>query len=312
MPYFSRIGHSKTPKTCHVFNRQLPSIPNHTTSYMINPYYRLRQVAILSSYSGLLLLLCTISFTGCTYPAEEEDTQSESPPTTEAVQQDALDKGIAHHGGLDHWQSFGTLQYAVDKGERTENHLIDLHKRRTLQTGESFQLGFDGTDAWVTPGLDAYSGKPRFAIGLDFYFFAIPFVLADPGTNRDYLGRVSINDMEYEAVKISFDTGIGGSPNDYYIAHFDPDTYQLKVLLYTATYFSQESSESYNAKVYEEWTEVEGLLLPTTIAAYRWNPETRQLEEKRGSTGYSEISLSKDAPEASTFAAPEGAEFDRE
>ena len=47
-------------------------------------------------------------------------------------------------------------------------------------------------------------------------------------------GRVQIDDQDYEAVKISYNDGIGASPDDYYIIHLDPKTYQLKVLLDTA------------------------------------------------------------------------------
>ena len=61
---------------------------------------------------------------------------------------------------------------------------------------------------------------------MDFYFFGMAFVFADPGTNHESLGSVDINGEPFDAVKISFDAGTGASSDDYYIAHFDPQTHQ--------------------------------------------------------------------------------------
>ena len=282
---------------------------------MHNKYYRtLQNLAFISGFAGLLIIGISITSTGCTYSSEhtQESTTASIEPVSITTAADALDKGIEAHGGLEKWSSFGALEYTVARGERSEHHLIDLHSRKTLQTGDSFQIGYDGTQVWITPGLDAYSGTPRFVNGLDFYFFAIPFVLGDPGTNREYLGRVQINDKEYEAVKVSYDAGTGASPDDYYIVHFDPETFQLEVLLYTATFYSQTPSESYNARVYEEWKDVEGLLLPTKIVSYKWDAEQRQLGEARGETMYKDITLSTQSPAPSVFAAPPDAEIDEE
>ena len=175
---------------------------------------------------------------------------------------DAMDKALTAHGGLDTWRSMGTLEYNVVKGDREEHHLVDLQSRNILHAGTSYAFGYDGTDVWVSPTRDAYPGNPRFANGLDFYFFGIPFVLADPGTNREYLGQTSVNGAAYETVKISFDAGTGGSPDDYYIAHFDPESHQLHSLLYTVTFNAQTPNEQYYARMYDTWEEIEGLLLP--------------------------------------------------
>ena len=278
---------------------------------MHNPYYKtLQNLAFISGFAGVLLISITLTSTGCTYPEEPAKAEIPIVHVVDHVEQDALDKSIEAHGGIDTWRSFGTLEFAFGRGERLENHLIDLHSRKTLITTDNYQIGYDGNDVWITPGLDAFSGSPRFMNGLHFYFFAIPFVLSDPGTNREYLGRVRIGEQEYEAVKISYNDGVGASPDDYYIVHLDPETYQLKLLLYTATFRTQAPSENYNARVYEEWQEVDGLLLPSKIVSYRWDAEARRLGDQRGEAFYSDIKLGKASPDASLFAPPQGAEID--
>ena len=280
---------------------------------MHNSYYTLLQkLAFLSGFAGLCLIGVSLTSVGCTYSTNSSESSSETPvqAVVSTTEQDVLDKSIEAHGGLDTWRSFGSLSYTLQKRERTEEHVIDLHTRKTLLSTETYQIGYDGTDVWITPGLDAYSGTPRFINGLDFYFFSIPFVLADPGTQREYLGRVQINDQEYEAMKVSYDSGVGASPDDYYIVHLDPDTYQLRLLLYTATFYSQEPSENYNARMYEDWKEIDGLVLPTKLVAYQWDGEQQQLGEMRGETVFSEIKLGAESPPSSMFEAPEGAEID--
>ncbi len=258
----------------------------------------------------LLAGLCLV-MAGCepSQNASQAEGSTGEAPAPSSVQ-DALDRGIAAQGGLATWHSYHTLEYEQVQGDRRVQHLIDLHTRKTLQTTEAYQFGYDGTDVWVAPNLDAFPGNPRFSNGLDFYFFAIPFVLADPGTNREHLGRVTVDGAEYEAVKISYDAGVGASPDDYYIVHFDPETHRLHLLLYTVTYRSQEPNENYNARVYEEWQEIGGLVLPRKMTSYRWNSEQRRLGEKRRETVYDNVRLSTEKPDATRFARPEGAEID--
>ncbi len=224
--------------------------------------------------------------------------------------QDALDRGIAAHGGLATWQSHGGARFDIESGGSAMTNVVDLRSRRALASGESFEIGFDGEDVWIMPGLDAFQGSPRFYNGLDFYFFAMPFVLADPGTRREDLGRVSVGEEEFDAVRVSFDDGVGDSPGDFYVAHFDPATHRLRFLLYTVTFFSGEPDEKYNARVYEEWQEAGGLTVPRKASSYEWIAGEGRLGEKHGEATYGNVLLTPEPPDAMLFEMPEGAEID--
>ena len=256
------------------------------------------------------LSLCFLLISGCQSGAETPTADAapvESTPVESAM--DVLDKALAAHGGLDTWRSMGTLEYNIVKGDREEHHLIDLKTRSILHAGASYAFGSNGSEVWVSPTLEAYPGNARFANGLDFYFFGIPFVLADPGANREYLGQTTVNGASYETVKISFDAGTGASPDDYYIAHFDPESYQLSALLYTVTFRSQTPNEQYYARTYDAWEEVEGLLLPTQMTSYAWDSETRTTGEMYGSATFSDIKLSTESPDPAIFDVPQNAEL---
>ncbi len=230
--------------------------------------------------------------------------------TQEPFSEDALDLAIAAHGGMEVWQSYGGLSFDIQRGATSVANLVDLRTRKALMTGDDYTIGYDGEQVWITPDLDSFASSPRFYNGLDFYFFAIPFVLADPGTRRENLGRVSIGNEEFDAVRISFDEGVGASPGDYYVAHFDPETHLLRLLLYTVTFFSGEPNENYNVRTYDEWQEVGGLLVPLTASSYAWDSEAGSLGEKRGEASYANVSLVPEQPDAATFARPDGAEVD--
>ena len=262
--------------------------------------------------------ICLLAFSlfiivGCQQDAPIPPT-STAATSEEAVLNNAnlpgvLSSGIEAHGGLTLWQSMGSLEYTITRGERTEHHLTALGSRQTIQSGEGYRLGYDGENVWVEPSVDSFTGDPKFYRGLDFYFFAIPFVLADPGTIHEDLGTVMIDGAPYNAVKVSYEAGVGDSPNDYYIVHFDPETNQLAYLLYTVTYRSGEPNENFSLRAYEEWQEVNGLLLPQKIASYQWDSETRQSGEKRGESLFSSVSVLPEIPDTSIFAKPESAEY---
>ncbi len=256
----------------------------------------------LLGVASLLPMLC-LALVSCEPADTTESTQDQS-------SEDALDRAVAAHGGMEVWQSYGTLAFDIQRGTASVANLVDLKTRKALMTSEDYTIGYDGEQVWITPGLDAFASSPRFYNGLDFYFFAIPFVLADPGTRRESLGRVSVGDEEFDAVRISFDEGVGASPGDYYVAHFDPDTHLLRLLLYTVTFFSGEPNENYNVRMYDEWQEVGGLLVPLTASSYAWDSEAGVLGERRGEASYANVRLMPEPPDAATFARPDGAEVD--
>jgi len=250
---------------------------------------------------------------GCQSQPIEENTETTTTenetPTTQypALLQKALDA----HGGLDKWNSFKSLKYDLGTTlgeEKTENQLIDLKSRKVLITGDNFKLGFDGEQVWVTPNKEAF-GKmsARFYHNLIFYFFSIPYVLADPGIQYEDLGIVTLDSTSYRALKISYNEGVGDADDDFYVAHFNPETYKMEWLLYTVTYFSGEKHENYNALKYE-WQDVNGLLLPARYTGFKYADGV--IGDKRYESNFSNVTLSQDEPDQTLFEMPEGAEID--
>ncbi|MEM9672849.1 MAG: DUF6503 family protein [Cyclobacteriaceae bacterium] len=230
-------------------------------------------------------------------PAENESPSSSAYPT---ILQNALEA----HGGLDRWDSFERLEYDLYRGEDMVDHqLIALKTRKVLLSNEQYTIGFDGQEVWVSPDTSAYAGRSaRFYHNLQFYFFALPFVLADPGIQYEELEPREFQGKTYDVLRITYQPEVGDAADDEYIAYFNQETHQLHLLLYTVTYFSQTPSDRYTARVYEAWQSVNGLKVPLRAVAYRWADGS--LGDQRSVTEYRNVTLDEIPPDQSMFLMP--------
>jgi len=220
-----------------------------------------------------------------------------------------LKKGITAHGGLERWQSMKALAFNLQQGDIEEQHKTSLSNRKALIERDSVQVGFDGDQVWVTPNKAAFGkGSARFYHNLIFYFYSIPFVLADPGIIYEEVPVREIEGVSYEGVKISYHDGIGDAPTDYYIAYFHPETHELYLLLYTVTYFNGSPNEKYKALVYETWQEINGFKLPLKMTSYKFENDT--LGAKRKERLFTQVDISEKPFDDQIFAIPNGAEID--
>lgn len=178
----------------------------------------------------------------------------------------ALTKVLKKHGGLDAWNKAQTLSYTLDK----ETHIVDLHSRKTKVVGSNYALGFDGKEAWLSQkDSTAFKGNPKFYYNLFFYFYAMPFVLADDGIVYSEATPFEYEGASYPGIKISYKSEVGFSPEDNYFIYYNPETFQMEWLGYTVTYFSKKVSEKVSMIRYNDWENVNGFLLPKSINWYK-------------------------------------------
>lgn len=253
----------------------------------------------------LYFLLVLVIF-ACNTPqpeAEEVPSYDHLPKTLLA--------GLEAHGGIDKWYEMQTLEYDITKDSIIEHQLIDLPSRKVLMNTnpDTYTLGFDGKEVWVSPERVAFPGNSaRFYHNLYFYFYAMPFIAADPGINYEEMPNDSLNGEAYDAVKISYNAGVGDAPDDEYILYFDQASHQMKWLLYTVTYFSGEKSTRYRAINYSKWQDLNGLLLPEVMTGYKFANDT--IGEKRYDRVFNNAKISTTPVDQSIFEMPAQAEID--
>ena len=262
------------------------------------------------------LLILAVFFSACNFGESDNHKQTEELQIVSEVESveypKLLIKALDAHGGLKNWQKYAGLRYRIHStlgGNRLENQLINLKNRKVKIIADAYTLGMDGKEVWVSPNLAAFGNlSPRFYHNLVFYFYAMPFVLADKGIQYEELGDRELDGKLYKALRISYKAGVGDSPEDFYIAHFNPETYQLEALLYTVTYFSGEQNEKYNCLLYPRWNEVEGLLLPEQLEGHKFAADT--IGELRYTIQITKPVLSQSSPADSLFSLPATAEID--
>lgn len=264
------------------------------------------------------VLLALIVLPACTADAPESDQADTTSTESTAEVPDApsaLHDAWEAHGGLDTWQAQRQLQYTLSRttGDTTtrDEQLIDLHTRKVRITNGDFVLGFDGESAWVEPSLEAfpYDYSPRFYTSTYFYFFAMPFVLADDGVVASDDGTATIDGTEYRVTEIRYEDSVGDSPDDVYVVYTNADTGELGLVRFSVTYGDRDPSEPNTALVYTDFATDSGITLPVEGRYHAWN--NGDLGDPLGPEfALSDVQFSTDAPDADLFAIPDEAEVD--
>ena len=187
-----------------------------------------------------------------------------------------LSKVFEKHGGIKAWKKQRILSF--NKGE--EAHTVDLHSRKTVITSPTYSLGFDGENIWVSD-TTLYKKDPKFYYNLYFYFYAMPFVLADDGIVYSEAKEIEFEGKKYPGIKISYKANVGTSPDDNYYLYYNPDTYKMEWLRYSVTYFSKKPSNKTNLIKYGGWVNANGFLLPKSLTWFQQDEEGNPTEAAR-------------------------------
>jgi len=249
---------------------------------------------------NLLYLLLMLSVVAC-----QQKTTNPTPPVKKMPTYPAsMTKVFDAHGGVAQWADMKALSYEIVKEGQNEEQIIDLNNRNERIDGADFISGYDGTNYWLEADT-TYKGNVKFYKNLIFYFYAMPFVVADPGIHYDDAPDLVYDGVNYPGIRISYDDGVGISPKDEYFIHYDRQTNEMEWLGYTVTFRSQEKSTAVKWIRYDDWQTISGLKLPKSIAWYTLEDDLPVAEASRRE--FANIKLSNTALSASTFAMTDGA-----
>lgn len=271
-----------------------------------------------------LAVICCLFLAACNQTqksSEESTSEAVTEATTETTTEvspvensilESFPKSIGPifeaHGGIAQWRKMNNLCFEMVKDSGNELVTTDLKSRKTKIEHQDWTIGYDGSQVWLDQKQeDAYGGNARFYHNLYFYFYAMPFILADPGINYGQLGEpLEIDGKRYMGTKISYAANIGDSPEDEYIVFKDPDTGKMAWLAYTVTYRSGEKSDNFRYIKYADWQDVNGLLLPKTLTWY--NVEDGQPTTPRSSVNFEKVTATETVLDSQLFAMPDGAQ----
>jgi len=205
----------------------------------------------------LVLALTLIIVLACkqeTKPVVNADYSEEKLNITTSIYPENVTKILNAHGGIDQWNTFNTLVFTMKKPIGDETTTTDLKDRRSLIETDAFKIGYTGKEAWlINKGENKYEGNPQFYYNLMFYFYAMPYVLADDGITYTNVEPLKVDSKTYPGIKISYAAEVGESPEDEYIMYYDAETNKMTWLGYTVTYFTKEKSKDWHFIKYTDW-----------------------------------------------------------
>ncbi|WP_343329511.1 DUF6503 family protein [Polaribacter staleyi] len=213
----------------------------------------------------ILLVLLVIIAVSCKNEAKKEVKKETIVAVKKEVFPTELGKVFEAHGGIDKWRKVKTLSFSKED----EVHTSYMNSRKILVNSPKYSLGFDGKEIW---SLEEEKGSlkrdPSFYYNLYFYFYAMPFVLADDGIIYEKVADFVFEGINYPGYKISYKANVGTSPDDNYIVYYNAKTYQMEWLAYTVTFRTKAPVDNYKLIRYNTWENVNGFVLPKQITWY--------------------------------------------
>lgn len=215
--------------------------------------------------------------------------QSASRPSIEASHSHAegqrlLLRTLDAHGGIDTFREFGTFSYRTEGLPYSANapldfqHTADLRFRHHHMEGNgsagAFTAGVDRHGGWATD-LDTLGVPPAWVNHGNSYFAMMPFVFADPGITLQSVGQRTFADQIYDAVRVTYDRGVGDTHRDDYVLYLDPQTHRLRLIDFAVTYGpmlgdTPADQAPRRSLEFVSWQKADGLLVPRELRYAPW------------------------------------------
>ncbi len=172
-----------------------------------------------------------------------------------------------------------------------------------LDKPDGTSIIYDGENVFISPESAETKGA-RFDIFTWQYFFAMPFKLTDPGTVWEEQQDRMLDSTSYKTAKLTFESNVGDSPDDWYVVYKDPETSRLKAAAYIVTFSKdqEKAEEDPHAIVYSNYETVQNVSFATGWSFHNWNQENG-FGEKLGEASIKNLKFFD--PEADYFAVPE-------
>ena len=199
---------------------------------------------------------------------------------SDPASREIVDRMIEAHGGMEAWADAPTVRFEDEwrRGDADSGTVsvvtVEQGSRRAYidYPGGDMRMAWDGSKAW-SENWEAQA-PPRFMALLNYYFLNLPWLTQDPGVvlAPPQEGQLWDDPVRYLTIRMTFESGVGDTPDDYYVLYIDPQTYRLKACEYVVTYRDLlpegVAASQPHILVYDEWVEVDELLVPARFTIY--------------------------------------------
>ncbi|HAA19513.1 MAG TPA: hypothetical protein DCR93_08950 [Cytophagales bacterium] len=145
--------------------------------------------------------------------------------------------------------------------------------RVRMEHSDGAVLVYDGTECWASTA-EAATTNNRFHLLTWSYFLMAPFKITDPGTHLEDTGvRPNLSGQESPTFRLTFDNGIGDTPEDWYVIYQNPETQLMDAMSYIVTFSGPAEEAEPHAIHYQDYVEVAGVKLSTFWSLYNWSED---------------------------------------
>lgn len=279
-----------------------------------------RRVARLAAVCFLSFLIAGTFVAGCAPSVDDDATDTEveigeghageAPESADQRFATAFAGPIEEAHGAEAWHRAEavTAEAALDFAgnrvfEATMTFTPNMERVRIDRADDARIYWADGT-ARVSPA-DAEYPRARFHVLTWPYFLAAPMKLRDPGTHLESLGPREMDGTSYDTARLTFDSGVGDSPDDWYVVYRDAETQRVGAMAYIVTFgtATEEAEAEPHAIRYTDYRDIAGVAIPHTWLFYNWGEEEGIHGEPIGRMTLSEVGL--ESVEAGFFTPPE-------
>lgn len=139
------------------------------------------------------------------------------------------------------------------------------HERTFPDLEGEIEQGYDGKEYWLKHKGEIVEDSVRlkrvmFSRPTNFYWFAMIPKLLDGGLIYEYIEEKTINETNYDVVKVTFESH-DGKPKDIYQLYINKETLVIDQFLFTVADFGIVETPFLMQLQYEN---VEGIMIPTT------------------------------------------------
>jgi hypothetical protein len=192
-------------------------------------------------------------------------------------------RAIEAHGGWASWVKASAAEYVWERPAPAPTDppqrwrvSFDLHGGRVRiedPASRTVQV-WDGREAWSEPADAPLETPVRFTTRTEHFWFSLPWKLADPGARLELLEDEERDGKRCHRVRVTYEPGVGDTPQDWYIYSFNADSGLLEGVVFTVTFFGPEPGETgftpYHG-VWSDYVQAGGLRIASRRSFGRWN-----------------------------------------
>ncbi|WP_366184355.1 hypothetical protein [Flavobacterium ovatum] len=244
----------------------------------------------LLKQSTLSIIVLTLSLTGCKTPQKEESFVEKSEKAHEKEifnNQEAVQFDIKiEFGGTERMDATMTLLTNSSKG------LIEFKNGSKIIYNKDQVFYSPDVPSEKSVRFDAYTWA---------YFFMFPNKMSDGGTIWNPYENPATNKEQFETQKLTFESGIGDAPDDWYVVYSNTETHLIEQLAYIVTAKSkkEEAEKEPHGIQYKDFQTVNGIPIATKWQFCSWN-EKDEFGETIGNANLSNIKFISVEPDTFT------------